>query len=217
MASSSCLQKDDSNTKFVLCTDRAQWKPNRPLKNRIPKVASYGNEVEPYCEYSRTCICVTFAKMDLLLLCGFLFLILRFNFRTGSSCKGEARWENILQSSKDVKSNCSLLDGLGRYCHAMDTAAFLTPGPWNGLCSALGRPQKPIDRNTALALLSHLTVAFWSKRLTKHGLRAESQNSWLHNWHCSALIQNKWQIFASLFLHLQNRGRAPEAWELGNV
>lgn len=111
-----------------------------------------------------------------------------------------------------------MLDRLGRYCRAMDTAAFLTLVPWNDLCSALGRPEKPINSNTALALLlSHLTVAFWSKRITKHSLRAGSQNTWLRIWHCSALIQNRWQAFASLFLHLQNRCSTPEARELGNV
>lgn len=93
MASPSCLQRDDSNIQFVPCTDGAQWKPNCPVKNRIPEIATHENEVEPYCECSRTCICVTSVKMVLLLLCGFLFLILRFNFRTGSSCKGETHTE----------------------------------------------------------------------------------------------------------------------------
>lgn len=93
MASSSCLQRDNSNIKFVPCTDGAQWKSNCPVKNRIPEITPHGNEVEPYCECSRTCICVTVAKMVLLLFCGLLFLILRCNFRTGSSCKGEKHTE----------------------------------------------------------------------------------------------------------------------------
>ena len=117
----------------------------------------------------------------------------------------------------DVWEDC-LLTGLGRYRSATGTAAFTTLLPCNGLCSALGRPQEPINSNTALAfLLSHLTTAFWSKRITRHGLSSGSQNNWLNFWHWSSLIQNRRWIFASLFLQLQNRGSATEARGLRNV
>lgn len=98
----------------------------------------------------------------------------------------------------------------------MGTAAFLTPVPWNSSCSALGRPQKPIDSNIALALLlSHLKVAFWSKRPTKHGLGAGVRAA--DSITVLALLWPRTDRFASLFLCLHNQGRAPEAPELGNV
>lgn len=91
------------------------------------------------------------------------FLILRFNFRAGSSCKGEKHTEKTSCKVVNMYKLHPVCAGwTGQVLLAKDTAAFL-----NHLCSALGS-QKPTDSNTALALsLSHLTVAFWSKKTDK--------------------------------------------------